>query len=167
MGYLGQYNDRSQDNIRLGLAHPTERVPVNFFGRRFSTARPYTTDELAENLARMKMYHADDFDKRMGFIDNEIKRRYVPAYRSGKRGRHYHPAQDNGAFIRTAYNNAFKSRTWLDAMRNFELRQKHPDRYIPASFESLQNIDIYAERGKALQKRNILGRRREQTENNL
>lgn len=169
----------SQDQlIKLGLADPNKFVdtPVairsgskpmfNLASNRayFRTHHRYSTDELAENLARMKIFHPQEFDQRMSFIDSEIKRRYVPAHRSGKRGRHYHAAQDNGAFIRTAYNNAFKSRVYLDAMRNYELRQQQPDRYIPAGFESLQNLDVYAERGRMLQRRNIIGRRREQSQ---
>ena len=158
---------KNDDKVKLGLADPNKFVegPLSINGYtkpQFSlrTNHLYSTDELASNLARMKIYHPQEFDQRMSFIDSEIKRRYVPAHRSGKRGRHYHPAQDNGAFIRTAYNNAFKSRVYLDAMRNYELRQQQPDRYVPAGFESLENIDIYAMRGGALQRRGMFGRRR-------
>ena len=118
------------------------------------------SEKLAEKLARMKMYHPKDFDKRMSLVDQRIKSMYVPESRDKKGGS---PAQDNGAFIRNAYNKAFKHKIYTDAMKNYELRQQFPDRYIPAGFESLQNLDVYAERGKALQRRGILGRRRVQS----
>lgn len=118
------------------------------------------SEKLAEKLARMKMYHPKDFEKRMSLVDQRIQSMYVPGS-GGKKGGS--PAQDNGAFIRDAYNKAFKSRTYLDAMKNYELRQQFPDRYIPSGFESLQNLDMYTERGQALQRRGILGRRRIQS----
>lgn len=168
---VGAMQNMNDDNVRLGFADPNKSVvgPLSVNGHtkpQFSlrSNRLYSTDEFASNLARMKIYHPQEFDQRMSFIDSEIRRRYVPEHRSGKRGRHYHAAQDNGAFIRDAYNNAFKSRVYLDAMRNYEMRQQQSDRYVPAGFESLQNIDIYAERGRMLQRRNIVGRRREQSQ---
>lgn len=156
------------DRVRLGLADPNEvfdtqlEAPGQKWWNTESVRvnRRYSTDELATNLAKMKIYHPKDFDQRMSLVDSEIKRRYVPAS-GGKKGGS--PAQDNGAFIRDAYNKAFKSRTYLDAMKNYELRQQFPDRYIPAGFESLQNLDMYTERGQALQRRGILGRRRIQS----
>lgn len=169
----------SQDQlIKLGLADPNKfvdtPVPIrsgskpmfNLASNKvyFRTHHRYSTDELASNLARMKIYHPQEFDQRMSFIDSEIKRRYVPARttRNSIGKPRHHEAQDNGRFIRDAYNNAFKSRVYLDAMRNYELRQQQPDRYIPAGFESLQNLDVFVERGRMLQRRNIVGRRREQ-----
>jgi hypothetical protein len=162
---------QNDDKVKLGLADPNKFVegPLSINGYtkpQFSlrTNHLYSTDELASNLARMKIYHPQEFDQRMSFVDSEIKRRYVPARttRNSIGKPRHHAAQDNGKFIRDAYNNAFKSRVYLDAMRNYELRQQQPDRYVPAGFESLQNLDVLVERGRMLQRRNIVGRRREQ-----
>lgn len=162
---------QNDDKVKLGLADPNRFVegPLSINGYtkpQFSlrTNHLYSTDELASNLARMKIYHPQEFNQRMSFIDSEIKRRYVPARttRNSIGKPRHHEAQDNGKFIRDAYNNAFKSRVYLDAMRNYELRQQQPDRYVPAGFESLQNLDVFVERGRMLQRRNIVGRRREQ-----
>lgn len=148
VGVVQKMND---DNVSLGFADPNKSVvePLSVNGHtkpQFSlrSNRLYSIDEFASNLARMKIYHPQEFDQRMSFIDSEIRRR-------------------NEASIRTAYNNAFKSRVYLDAMKNYELRQQYPDRYVPAGFESLQNLDIYAERGRMLQRRSVLGRRRSQS----
>lgn len=168
---------QDQDMVNLGLAskHNRQELPLAavmgsqkpfasmLFPKNVTYSHRYTTDELGAKLARMKIYKPEKFDERMKFIDSEIQRRYVPAYRSGKRGRHYHPAQDNGAFIRTAYNNAFKSKVYTDAMKAYELRMQQPDRYIPAGHKSLENIDLLAERGGELQRRGIFGRRRSQS----
>lgn len=170
---VGVMQNMNEDNIRLGLADPNKSAvgpfSVNGYTKpqfSFRSNYLYSTDELASNLARMKIYHPQDFDRRMSFIDSEIKRRYVPerVTRNSIGKPRHHAAQDNGKFIRDAYNNAFKSRVYLDAMRNYELRQQQPDRYVPAGFESLQNLDVFAERGRMLQRRNIVGRRREQSQ---
>lgn len=164
--------DHDMDLVNLGLAKGkmpmTTMVNSNPFLGRFAYSilpsqyrpRPYSTEELGAKMARMKIYKPEKFDNRMKFVNSEIQRRYVPA--GGGKKDHY-DAQDNGAFIRTAYNKAFKSKTYTDAMKAYELRMQQPDRYIPAGHKSLENIDLLAERGGELQRRGIFGRRRSQS----
>lgn len=157
-----------QDMVNLGLAskHRKDTVPVTYGGKikpifpTVTRSHRYTTEELGAKMARMRIYNPQKYDERMKFVNSEIQRRYVPA---GGGKKDHHDAQDNGAFIREAYNKAFKSKTYTDAMKAYELRMQQPDRYIPAGYKSLENIDLLKERGGELQRRGIFGRRRSQS----
>ena len=161
-----------QDMMNLGLAskHKKDTVQVPLYGGgkfrpifpsvSVTTSHRYTTEELGAKMARMRIYNPKKYDERMKYVDSEIRRRYVPA---GGGKKDHHDAQDNGAFIREAYNKAFKSKTYTDAMKAYELRMQQPDRYIPAGYKSLENIDLLKERGGELQRRGIFGRRRSQS----
>ena len=122
----------------------------------------FPQEPLAERLARKKIYHPEEFDKEIKDIEAgrvptlNFKPRNAPVGKpslavSGHQG------------VIDSYNKAFKSKTYQDAMKNYELRQRFPERYVPAGFESLQNLDMYALRGQTLQRRGILGRRRAQS----
>ena len=125
--------------------------------------KPFTEQDFAERLARKRIYHPKEFDQELKDVDAGKFKYQLPSTVSNGNFKGvplYALASQN---IIEMYNKAFKSRTYLDAMKNYELRQQHPDRYVPAGFESLQNLDMYAERGRALQRRGILGRRRVQS----
>lgn len=110
-------------------------------------------EDVAKNLARKRIYRPKEFDQEINSVNSFA--------RTHSRGKPVMSALSN--LIVSQYNNAFKYKTYQDAMKNYELRQQFPDRYVPAGFESLQNLDMYAERGRALQRRGILGRRRTQS----
>lgn len=141
-------------------------IPASDFSGIINSAqnkKPFTEQDFAERLARKRIYHPKEFDQELKDVDAGKFKYQLPSTVS--RGNFkgvplYALASQN---IIEMYNKAFKSRTYLDAMKNYELRQQHPDRYVPAGFESLQNLDMYAERGRALQRRGILGRRRVQS----
>ena len=114
----------------------------------------YPSKGLAEKLAVKKIYHPEEFDKEIK--DVEAGRHPILQRNYGK----FRPTHEG---VVQMYNKAFKSKVYQDAMKNYELRQQFQDRYVPAGFESLQNLDMYAERGAALQRRGLLGRRRSQS----
>lgn len=119
-------------------------------------------EPLAERLARKKIYHPEEFDKEI----KDVEQGRVPTLnfkpRNAPAGKPALAVTGHQGFVES-YNKAFKSKTYQDAMKNYELRQRFPERYVPAGFESLQNLDMYAMRGAALQKRGLLGRRRSQS----
>lgn len=126
--------------------------------------KPFTEQDFAERLARKRIYHPKEFDQELKDVNAGNFKYQLPT-----NSMHYinfkgFPISGLGSqdIVKT-YNKAFKSKTYKDAMKNYELRQQFPDRYVPAGFESLQNLDVYAERGRALQRRGILGRRRTQS----
>lgn len=126
--------------------------------------KPFTEQDFAERLARKRIYHPKEFDQEIKDVNAGNFKYQIPSTLPQRRllkGSPYtfSSSQD----IIESYNQAFKSRTYLDAMKNYELRQQYPERYAPAGFESLQNLDIYAERGRVLQRRGVLGRRRSQS----
>lgn len=128
--------------------------PSFFRGMEQMSEMIYPSKGLAEKLAVKKIYHPEEFDKEIK--DVEAGRHPILQRNYGK----LRPTQEG---VVQMYNKAFKSKVYQDAMKNYELRQQFPDRYVPAGFESLQNLDLYAARGQALQRRGILGRRRAQS----
>lgn len=128
--------------------------PSFFRGMEQMSEMIYPSKGLAEKLAVKKIYHPEEFDKEIKDVEDGrhplLQRNYVK----------FRPTHEG---VVQMYNKAFKSKVYQDAMKNYELRQQFPDRYVPAGFESLQNLDLYAERGAALQRRGLLGRRRSQS----
>lgn len=123
------------------------------FEEKLPSYNNVSEEDFAKILARKRIYHPKEFEQEINSVNS-----YARRYPDGK------PALYSlSSIIVSQYNNAFKSKTYQDAMKNYELRQQFPDRYVPAGFESLQNLDMYAERGRALQRRGILGRRRVQS----
>ena len=123
------------------------------FEERLPSYNNVSEEDFAKILARKRIYHPKEFDQEINSVNS-----YARRYSDGKPA--LYSLRD---IIVRQYNNAFKAKTYQDAMKNYELRQQFPDRYIPAGFESLQNLDMYAARGQALQRRSILGRRRVQS----
>ena len=128
--------------------------PSFFRGMEQMSEMIYPSKGLAERLAVKKIYHPEEFDKEIKDVEDG---RHPLLQRNDVK---FRPTQEG---VVQMYNKAFKSKIYQDAMKNYELRQQFPDRYVPAGFESLQNLDMYAERGRALQRRGILGRRRAQS----
>ena len=128
---------------------------MGYISGAFASSEPIhvSQEDIAKYLARKRIYHPKEFDQEINRV-NSFARTY-------SRGKPVMTELSN--LIVRNYNNAFKSRTCQDAMKNYELRQQFPGRYVPAGFESLQNLDMYAERGRVLQRRSVLGRRRSQS----
>lgn len=145
MGFVGRINSL---NSVLGLSQ-------NY--------KPFTEQDFAERLARKRIYHPKEFDQELKDVDAGNFKYQLPSPAPHGNFKGIPIAVVGSQNIVETYNKAFKSKTYQDAMKNYELRQQFPDRYIPAGFESLQNLDVYAERGRALQRRGILGRRRVQS----
>lgn len=125
--------------------------------------KPVTEEDFAERLARKRIYHPKEFDQELKDVNAGNFKYQIPSTLPQESLKGSHFGFSSSQNIIESYNKAFKSRTYQDAMKNYELRQQFPDRYVPAGFESLQNLDMYAERGRALQRRGILGRRRIQS----
>ena len=125
--------------------------------------KPVTEEDFAERLARKRIYHPKDFDQEIKDVNAGNFKYQLPSSAPHGNFKGIPVSVLGSQNIIEMYNKAFKSKTYQDAMKNYELRQQFPDRYIPAGFESLQNLDMYAERGRALQRRGILGRRRVQS----
>ena len=127
--------------------------------------KPITEEDFAERLARKRIYHPKEFDQELKDVEAGNFKHPLPNPHSAPASFKGVPIMDilTQEAVVNRYNKAFKSKTYQDAMKNYELRQQFPDRYVPAGFESLQNLDMYAERGRALQRRGILGRRRVQS----
>ena len=127
--------------------------------------KPITEEDFAERLARKRIYHPKEFDQELKDIEAENFKYPLPTPNHAPASFKGIPILDilTRDVVVNRYNKAFKSKTYQDAMKNYELRQRFPDRYVPAGFESLQNLDMYAARGQALQRRGILGRRRAQS----
>lgn len=134
-----------------GVFASYEPIPGSLNG--FVGVSRVSQEDIAKNLARKRIYHQKEFDQEINGVNS-----FARTHSRGKP-----PMSVFSNLIVSQYNNAFKSKTYQDAMKNYELRQQFPDRYVPAGFESLQNLDMYAERGGALQRRGILGRRRIQS----
>lgn len=146
MGFIGRINSL---NSLVGLAQ-------NY--------KPVTEQDFAERLARKRIYHPKDFDQELKDVNAGNFKYQLPTNSVPHGSFKGIPIAVLGSQnIAETYNKAFKSKTYQDAMKNYELRQQFPDRYVPAGFESLQNLDLYAERGAALQRRGLLGRRRSQS----
>lgn len=125
--------------------------------------KPFTEQDFAERLARKRIYHPKDFDQEIKDVNAGNFKYQLPSTAPHGNFKGIPLSVLGYQNIIEMYNNAFKSKTYQDAMKNYEIRQQFPDRYVPAGFESLQNLDVYAERGRALQRRGILGRRRTQS----
>ena len=134
------------------------------FEEKLPSYNNVSEEDFAKILARKRIYHPKEFDQELKDV-NAGKFKYQLPTNSVPHGNFKGiPIGVLGPQnIAETYNKAFKSKTYQDAMKNYELRQQFPDRYVPASFESLQNLDVYAARGQALQRRGILGRRRAQS----
>lgn len=126
--------------------------------------KPVTEEDFAERLARKRIYHPKEFDQELKDVNAGNFKYQLPTNSAPNRNfKGFSIAALDPQNIVETYNKAFKSKTYQDAMKNYELRQQFPDRYVPAGFESLQNLDVYAAREQALQRRGILGRRRAQS----
>lgn len=152
------------DFIGNFLAQNLNKDLLNSALQKIVQSKPVTEQDFAERLARKRIYHPKELDQEIkdvnvGNFKYQLPTNSVP-YRNFKGIPIYGLGPQD---IVKTYNKAFKSKTYQDAMKNYELRQQFPDRYVPAGFESLQNLDVYAERGRALQRRGILGRRRTQS----
>lgn len=110
------------------------------------SGRGLTPNVFGEILAREKIYHPKDFDNRVGFLDWLLGTGWG--------------ASDINAGIHGRMKAASESKTYLDAMKAWELRKAEPGRYAAFGLEGLGNLDILSEIQGRLQRRNVLGRRR-------
>lgn len=107
-----------------------------------------TPNVFGEILAREKIYHPKDLDNRVGFLDWLIQNGSYLFYYT------------NPDEINSRVKAAAESKTYLDAMKAWELRKAEPGRYAAFGLEGLGNLDILSEIQGRLQRRNVLGRRR-------
>lgn len=149
----------------MGIVPSTITSASDFAGiiNSAQNKKRFTEQDFAERLARKRIYHPKDFDQEIKDVNAGNFKYQLPSTAPSGNFKGIPISALGSQNIIEMYNKAFKSKTYQDAMKNYELRQQFPDRYAPAGFESLQNLDVYAERGRALQRRGILGRRRTQS----